>query len=187
MVCQVALTDGRIILPTVKNSGGTLGHFACCLQNVAFKNHLSVLVIFFSHILLFIWLSGCIFFNSHSTHRAHGTRMELVDNNFRMLYLVQSGDHCSQCIYNDMVYTYRPIHHIMEYERKKRPITFLFLFHCLFWSAVIHRNMTCLGVRFTPHQGQSLCFSNNSYWHWHELHHPEDKHIFRYLQHNSAV
>lgn len=108
----------------------------CCL-----KNQLSILVVFcflllcffiyFSHILLFIWLSGCIFFNSHSTHRADGTRMKLVDNNFGFLYLVQSSDHCSQCIYNDKVeslYTYRPIHHVMECEGEKKTYSIFFFF-----------------------------------------------------------
>jgi len=33
-MCQVALTDARIILSTVKNSGGTAGLFACYWQSV---------------------------------------------------------------------------------------------------------------------------------------------------------
>lgn len=37
MVCQVAVTDGRIIMPTVKNTRGTLGHSVCRLLNVDFK------------------------------------------------------------------------------------------------------------------------------------------------------
>lgn len=37
MVCQVALADARIILSTVKNSGRSVGLFACFQQNVVFK------------------------------------------------------------------------------------------------------------------------------------------------------
>lgn len=37
MVCQVVVTDGRIIMPAVKNTSGTLGHSVCRLLDVDFK------------------------------------------------------------------------------------------------------------------------------------------------------
>lgn len=61
MVCQVALTDGRIILPTVKNSGGTLGHFACCLQMLPSKLILVSQLFLFSFFNFFAHILFCLF------------------------------------------------------------------------------------------------------------------------------
>lgn len=62
MVCQVALSDARIILPTVKNSGGTVGRFACYQQNVVFKisSKEGVVVVFF--LFYFLHTFSCVCF-----------------------------------------------------------------------------------------------------------------------------
>lgn len=63
MVCQVALSDARIILPTVKNSGATVGRFACYQQNVVYKISSEFGVFFFYLIfVLCLFHSDCIIF-----------------------------------------------------------------------------------------------------------------------------
>lgn len=119
MVCQVALTDGRIILPTVKNSGGTLGHFACCLQNVAFKNHLSVLVIFF---FIFFFHTFCCLLDSQAVFSLIVTvPTEPMAQEWNLLITTfECYIWCNQVIivHNAFIMTWSthtdPIHHIME-------------------------------------------------------------------------
>lgn len=103
---------------------------------------------FCTHSVLFISVSDCIFFSNT-------VATEPMAQEWNLIIL-----ECYIC-YNQVIivhkvfimtrpslsfYTYRPIHHIMEYERKKRPIAF-FLFslsHLISYDASEHDMFPCV-------------------------------------------
>lgn len=102
MVCQVAVTDGRIIMPTVKSTRGTLGHSLCRLLNVDFQRMSQSGGLYYFFLFIFCTNAFLVIYSLTI---------------FCPAILLQWREHCSPYIYNDGInsvacYTLtHPLHH----------------------------------------------------------------------------